>query len=207
MYSHGVSQATHGDKRTVSTDALETLGKIHERVEKRDAIHLAVEPVEAGEDLEPGHHITVRNGVAWYARPSECLGIVDPFLRRTVSKGERFWFVMYPRAVHSLRHVWTHPAFPDADATPAEAGEGDVTWKMTADEAWLRAHAEALGLSYGRLLELAGEWIERDDYYVEYGSEHMRDTFDPEGFWPRYERVTSRKVAPEKQHSFFSCSC
>lgn len=41
------SMTTNKDKRTVTTDALETLGKIHEREEKRDAIHLAVEPIES----------------------------------------------------------------------------------------------------------------------------------------------------------------
>lgn len=33
------------DKRTVATDALETLGMIHLKPEARDAIHLAVDPV------------------------------------------------------------------------------------------------------------------------------------------------------------------
>lgn len=104
----------HADKRTVSTDALDTLGTIHTKPEKRDAIHLAVEPVTASEDLYPGQHIVVDTaGNALPAVPGEGLGIVDPFLRTRVKRGERFWFVMYPRQVHSLRHVWSHPAFAD----------------------------------------------------------------------------------------------
>lgn len=35
------------DKRSPSTDALETLGMIHFKPEHRDAIHLAVEAVKA----------------------------------------------------------------------------------------------------------------------------------------------------------------
>lgn len=99
------------DKRTVATDALETLGMIHFKSEGRDAIHLAVEPVEAGEDLEPGQDIGLELDGKAYAgqRP---VGIVDPFLPRTVRKGERFWLVVYPRMITSLRHVWDHPAFP-----------------------------------------------------------------------------------------------
>lgn len=42
------------DNRKVTTDALETLGTIIGTSEGRDAIHLAVEPVEAGERLSPG---------------------------------------------------------------------------------------------------------------------------------------------------------
>ena len=40
------------DKRSVATDALETLGTIIDDTQKRDAIHLAVEPVVAGERLQ-----------------------------------------------------------------------------------------------------------------------------------------------------------
>ena len=50
------------DKRTVSTDALETLGTIHTRDEKRDAIHLAVIPAMAGSFLPPGTHVALSEG-------------------------------------------------------------------------------------------------------------------------------------------------
>ncbi len=112
------------DKRTVSTDALETLGMIHFKPEGRDAIHLAVEPVIATAGLSVGCKIGIVGG---YAYPtgmpmSETLdggegvvpyhGIVDPFLPRGPVPGESFWFVMAPRMVASLRHVWEHPDFP-----------------------------------------------------------------------------------------------
>ena len=101
-----------GDKRKVSTDALETLGNIIGPNEKRDAIHLAVEPVIAQEILYPGQNVgadgTTNNPV----------GIVDPFLKVSkVYPGQRFWLVIYPRQINSLRHVWSHPAFPDEEVT------------------------------------------------------------------------------------------
>lgn len=122
-----MSNPTHGDVRTPSTDALETLGMIHFKPEHRDAIHLAVEAVQAGEFLEPGQHIGIINGVAWPIghQPTSqdetkvtftkvpYHGIVDPFLPRGVQPGEKFWFVMKPREVRSLRHVWEHPDFPE----------------------------------------------------------------------------------------------
>lgn len=104
----------HFDKRTVSTDALDTLGMIHTKQEKRDAIHLAVEPVTAAEALKPGQHIVVDPaGNAYGVPPGHGLGIVDPFITGDILPGAKFWFVMYPRQVHSLRHVWSHPAFVD----------------------------------------------------------------------------------------------
>ena len=115
----------NGDTRSPITDALETLGLIHWKKEARDAIHLAVEPVVAAYRLRPGQRIGIVNGVA-YAEGTEIAdpdqpfgnvvpyhGIVDPFLTHGPAAGESFWFVMKPREVRSLRHVWEHPDFPE----------------------------------------------------------------------------------------------
>ncbi len=104
--------SNQSDKRSVATDALETLGKIIDESAGRDAIHLAVEPVVAARKLHPGDHVGfVDGGVGPCDNP---VGIVDPFLEWNVKKGERFWLVVYPRQITSLRHVWTHPAFQNA---------------------------------------------------------------------------------------------
>ena len=46
-------------ERKVSTDALETLGKFITPNEKRDAIHLAVLPVQLGEAVKPGESLFI----------------------------------------------------------------------------------------------------------------------------------------------------
>lgn len=107
------------DKRSPSTDALETLGMIHYKPEARDAIHLAVEPVKAGCFLTVGERIGIIDGIAWPAgvklneKEVPYHGIVDPFLPKSVTEGQSFWFVMAPRMVQSLRHVWEHKDFPE----------------------------------------------------------------------------------------------
>ena len=109
----GTNVLKAADTRSVTTDALETLGMIHVEQQKRDAIHLAVEPVIAAMTLVPGEHICLgENGLATVAPPSKALGIVDPFLTTPVEAGESFWLVVYPRRIKSLRHVWEHPDFP-----------------------------------------------------------------------------------------------
>ncbi len=59
------------DKRTPHTDALDTLGSIIGPNEKRDAIHLAVEPVVAGEYLERGALISLQDGKAYFNHQSQ----------------------------------------------------------------------------------------------------------------------------------------
>ncbi len=90
------------------------IGKIITELRGRDAIHIAVAPMEAAELLRPNAHVIIRAGKAEWCEPenmASAVGVVDPFLVDDVKAGERFWLFLYPGTVTSLRHVWTHPAF------------------------------------------------------------------------------------------------
>lgn len=189
------------DKRSVSTDALETLGTIIDASQKRDAIHLAVEPVVAGERLRAGDHINVKGGVATKAAVGMGLGIVDPFLAGGAHEGDRFWFVMYPRMVTSLRHVWSHPAFHDEAGTPATPSES---------ERWMRAWAvENMGEDYyghsGTLApNVAYENALQAGHNTNVGPyESARDSIDNE-WWGHWEAITGCKG---ERGAYFSCAC
>lgn len=126
------------DKRTVTTDALETLGMLLTKLgrQHRDAIHLAVEPATAGAALRPGEHVGLdTNGLAYRARggnyPIKALGIVDPFITVMLETGDKFWLVVYPRQIKSLRHVWEHPDFPASVPATDLALEPTTTPDMT----------------------------------------------------------------------------
>jgi hypothetical protein len=77
----------------------------------RDAIHVAIAPIEAAEGLEPSMHVEIIDGEAYESDPARSIGIVDPFLQDRVCKGERFWLFVLPNTVQNLRHCWSHPAF------------------------------------------------------------------------------------------------
>lgn len=92
------------------------LGKLIENGEtRRDAIHVAIAPAEASEDLQPGQHVGLDGGPdhAW-GKADKKIGIVDPYLTDTVKKGERFWLFLYPGTVIGMRHYWKHPSFERA---------------------------------------------------------------------------------------------
>lgn len=78
---------------------------------RRDAIHVAVIPVTASETLDPGEPVGLDSdgGFCWV--DDEPIGVVDPFLKGAVMKGEQFWLFLFPNTVTHLRHAWSHPAF------------------------------------------------------------------------------------------------
>ena len=123
----GKAVVTVTDKRTVHTDALDILGRVITEDDQigRDAIHLAVEPVVAGQTLHAGMEVGRRaDGTFGYSNITKTLGIVDPFIRDVIQIGEKFLLVIYPRQITTLRHVWEHPEFgPDVinpSLTPPE---------------------------------------------------------------------------------------
>jgi hypothetical protein len=83
---------------------------------RRDAVHVAVLPIIAGEYLKPGEWAHVAGRSAYKLHGDEPPhGVVDPFLTRPVNYGEAFWLFMKPETVRDLRHDWSHPDFPDGD--------------------------------------------------------------------------------------------
>lgn len=131
------------------------LGEIITGDQQRDAVHIAVIPIEAGEPLAPGSRVAIGEGGRGYPgmlMGDGAVGVVDPYLRQVVQPGERFWLFLYPGSIRSLRHEWTHPAFPG---------------KMSASETWLRDFAKGCGVPYDGMLKEIEEggsvWVGNDD--------------------------------------------
>jgi hypothetical protein len=151
--------------------------------------------VVAAQILAAGQHIgfTAVGNTEQVGLVPQPIGIVDPFLRGYVAKGERFWMFLYPQTITSLRHDWTHPAFERTDGNA---------------EAWLRGYADRAGVSYAVLLEAIENKIA--------GGDGVRLPSDiPNGLWDnldvmyrQYEIVSGRKVPSEVSDSApFWCSC
>jgi len=193
------------EKRSVSTDALATLGTIIGEGEKRDAIHLAVEPTVAAEKLYPGQDVGV-DGTR--ANP---VGIVDPFLKSPVMPGDRFWLVVYPRQINSLRHVWTHPAFPDEVLLPSRVytkSESENYLRNFAADADVPSFeamiAAASGEDVSKLPRHAHLSVEIDSEALTFIGTTASGEIPPE-FWDHLEVYTGKRIT--KRPTYFSCSC
>lgn len=168
------------------------IGKIITTQQKRDAIHVAIAPVVAAQNLRQGQHVTLFGGkaaiqgtkVGYKTVTTENIGIVDPFLLGPIRAGEPFWLFLYPGSITSLRHEWLHPAFQDKDGLEAKA--------------WLEHFATTNDLSYEELITIAES---------EFGVREGQDLYCnvPPEFWVFYELATGK--APLRKHEYFSCSC
>lgn len=197
-------------KHTVATDALETLGTLIDDKAGRDAIHLAVEPSVAAERLYPGQHVGfVEGGIG--ANVGKTVGIVDPFLIGPVYPGQHFWLIVYPRQITSLRHVWTHPAFDEANPVAAVPDK-------SASEQWLRDFCAASDCpGYEDVMKVIvsdnGVQLGDSEYYGKSRVDGDAIFFSgldahgdiPDEFWDHVEVVTGKKV--RHRASYFSCSC
>ena len=215
----------------IPSDASATIGTIIDDTARRDAIHVAVYPAVAAHALRPGQNVGLypdgRAGVLKlddsslnrsFDKSVVLIGVVDPFLKAVVQKGERFWLALYPRTVTSLRHAWTHPSFADETPSANQANPAEVN----TSELWLRHFiATANCPDYDTVLNAAvGDheknknesysdeyfYSENDGEYLHFGGRDAHGEIPPE-FWEHVQNVTGRKIAPENRAAFFSCSC
>lgn len=200
------------DKRSVATDALETLGTLPIPDNSgRDAIHLAVEPVIASERLLAGQDVYILPDGRAAKGKDNAVGIVDPFLKQSVKKGEKFWLVVYPRQITSLRHVWSHPAFKEelvaAVFTEEQREMAELVAKrlqgITPSQQWITEYAKIVGVTYDDLMDHAKDYVAHGEYWTEGG--RFEGKHIPDGFWGHYETITKQEV--KDRGNFFSCSC
>lgn len=183
---------------TTPTDALATLGTIINEDVGRDAIHIATYPVTASEQLFPGQHIGI--GPDGATTKADHIGIVDAFLTGPVFPGQRFWMMLYPRTITSLRHEWTHPAI---DAASIE----DARTAKEISEQWLRdfvARSDCPGYE-----QVVAKAINNDSWsnkYLHFDDVDAHGEIQPE-FWDHIEVVTGRTIPKEDRAEYFSCSC
>lgn len=178
---------------------LDNIGKLLGEGFQKDAIHIAVAPVEAGQDLMPGQRVQISHiggkAMAWDADDETCEGVVDPFLKEPVKDGERFFIFLVPGTITGLRHDWTHPAFPSLSTSPDKAES----------ERWLRHWAERYRADYDNMIHGAvsgeGYCFGDDDGPPQYRNAEGE-------FWRHVENVTGKRFSEQhRENTPFRCAC
>lgn len=174
------------------------LGQLISGPAVRDAVHIAIAPVIAGQDLKPGEHVQlIIKGENIVIKGDSPIGIVDPLLKKKVKVGQEFYLWMYPNTITSLRHDWTHPDF--LPKTPKEDSEIAVA------KAWIESFAIDNDSYYDEIMEAAENYLRYNDYLSDGGRfEGCRVTDE---FWDHYSIIVGYKVDENNRGSFFSCSC
>lgn len=176
---------------------------------ERDAIHIAVFPVQCAEDyLGPGQRVKLLFGHA--DQVIRCvndedpgIGVVDPFLRSTARKGKRIWVFLNPNTVTGMRHAWTHPAL-DNPGSPHPS------------EVWLRQFSDRWGMDYEEMLREACRDQNENDEWSEsvivamgrdlHGAEDLHGE-DVE-FWQHLSLLTGRTFSQAHMEGIvWSCNC
>ena len=177
----------------------------------RDALHIAVISLPAGEFLEPGDPVRVYNGMVVGCDKEESIGVCDPFIGY-VSKGGLVWVCLNPNTVTSVQHVWEHPSFTESELTPKPLPTKEES------EAWLRnylASADCPGdedvitaATGGFIKNVDSEYYSEsytiDDEYLYFQGRDAHGSI-PYEMWDHIENVTGKKCIWRPKH--FSCSC
>lgn len=182
-------------------DPITSIGRILGGQEMRDAIHVAIAPMEAAVELSPGQHVGI-DGHGRISATEPHIGIVDPFLRRPVETGERCWVMLYPNTIRSIRHQWVHPAFerePEMD----ELRHAAELVAQTCGKTYEALMSDATDYNYS--LSREGAW---GDYIMD-NSERYKNVEGHlwEKFWLHFEKVTGQKANDKYKSAPYTCSC
>lgn len=189
----------------VKQDTQKLVGSILEESAERDAIHVAVAPVIAGQKLWAGAKIGFSHDNVVMEEESlfglKAIGIVDPFLQTSIEEGQRFFMFLNPGTVTTMKHYWEHPSFPSES--------NKINLEKKSSEEWLRAFANKQHFDYNDMLSEAQD---SDGCIVAFGQDlHSSEELDPgdfDLFWQHISVVTERTFDQvHRQSVAWSCSC
>lgn len=185
------------------SEIIQSLGKLITTPQSRDAIHIAIAPVEASHPLRPGERIYIESGMACSEVRGNAIGIVDPFLKKNVLGGERFWMFLMPGTITSLRHEWTHPALKTESKLSQPRGIESVKQSM-------ELLAESCSCSVQKLMERLDRYAEGGfgpDDSVHDGLNALSE-FARVSMWDNYELIRGVSVDLEvRNETYFRCGC
>ncbi len=175
------------------------LGELAPEGAGRDAVHIAVLPIMAGENLGPGDKVRILDGRAFgWSTGEGYVGVVDPYLDQIVGTGQTFFLFVRPRTITGLRHVWTHPDFPEEVSSSPSGVRGYSNAMRVVTDA-----AHQLEMDPSALIREAEQAI-RVGAPIYLGTETCY--LDAGLVWDALEHVLGRQH-PDPEMRYFRCAC
>lgn len=195
------------------------IGQLVTSSQQRDAIHIAIIPIMAGEAMNPGTRVTL-NKAGQAIDAGDCnagIGVVSPFLLAPVQPGDVFWLLLNPGTIRTLRHEWSSDVFPLEPVVAIEDGYMRVSHReVEASATWLRKFAED-NFNEGRetaeayyndmvsSFERAGE---EAVFLQVHGSSRSRELQEDFSELQRHlENVIGKRLPRNRDNTFFTCWC
>ena len=179
---------------------------------EKDAIHIPIIAVQAGQSLKPGDRVKVdKDGVAWKYQHGP--GVVDPYLRDPVQYPDFFWVFMDTGTITSLRHDWDHP---EVLYQRSDQSETDIVMA----KAWINDNISyPTGRSVEQIMQDARDYIREGKMFTEQGGQfRIRNEPDlwewedkGEGrdgvkkFWECFEIITGEKSGERANIPYTCC--
>lgn len=202
-------------------DVIQTLGKIHNDVQVRDAVHIAIEQVTVIEICQPGSHVGfVEKGMVGLSAEKK-VGIIDPFIKGYIPSGSKVWLFVYPGTITGLQHHWQHPDIDTREPKPKIVDQysvreqlsnlnccdcEDETDSLTKAKEIITAAGEACGgYTYEEMMDIANGYIKYGKYHHD-NSEEYYNVKDWRKFWQAYEEITNIQ-AESLEDIPFTCAC
>lgn len=187
----------------MKSDILDKIGTILTEPMARDAIHIAVLPVIAGNMLNPGDHVGFVGGEIDIGALHP-IGVIDPFLKAPVEKGQGCFVFLYPNTITDMRHHWKHPGIPDDQFRPVDPA------KYIKASIWLREFAVEAGIDFEEMMTGIDRYIETGwdkpagkDYDAQIAFDNHRDEF-----WDQWSAFTGRDIPDnDRSDNPFECGC
>lgn len=160
------------------------LGKSPFELGDKDAIHVAIVSVRAGEGIAPGSKCKLNAD-----REAVCdaigVGVADPFLKQTILKGESFWLLLNQDEIPNVRHQWDHPT---VDFSPP-------TIEVKRNK-YIQEFADLFGVTYQQIMDAGAFVVEHDKPAPYPGTKDISDVyFDSYDFWPEWSGETLYEFA------------
>ena len=156
--------------------------------------------------MQISEHISLKDNEAFSVPFVESIGIVDPFLKVNVKKGQKFWLFLNPKTTTGMKHHWSHPLVDSMNLDPSEKERLMLELEKIAQE----INNENGGRLYSNfnadsLIYLAKNyWMKNDLYCGDY------EEYDFCKYYPRIREIMLKlgiNIPALEEGAYFRCAC